>query len=271
MIDEDTLRRYENEIKSAQLQADQARFDMARQDISLQNEEKGIVNEQLDVSDILDNMYYLLKGFILKRDDKSGMMSWVPPENNDMIILSDYGVNYVLGAVQWYVNKNTLLSNYEDVIIFQKMEDFATTLSDNIFMDYEHMFCYPTLQDCKEEIERRIKRKVETRKFAKELAGIEVDKDEKIRDEVIKEMEGRIEKEMVIIAQQKLKSKLKRFESIIRFVQDTVHSAYNRAWNGQERRTLREHIHITESKGGLGAIQQKPQFTLNPIKAFNGK
>ena len=42
-----------------------------------------------------------------------------------MIILTDYGVNYIMGAVQWYLNKNTLLSNYDDDQIRQKMEDLA--------------------------------------------------------------------------------------------------------------------------------------------------
>jgi len=235
----------------------------------MQQEDKGMISEQLDVSEILNNMYYLLKGFVLKRDDDTGMTSWHKPDNNDMIILSDYGVNYVLGSVQWYVNKNTLLSNYDDDTIRVKMLDFATTITDNVFMDYENMFCYPTLQDCKDEIEKRIKRKVETRQFAYKLATGKDKDGTSVRDEVIKEMEGRIEHEMMVISQQKLKSKLKRFESLIRFIQDTVHSAYNRAWNGGERRTLREHISISESKGGgIQNLQMKPSFTMNPIKAF---
>jgi hypothetical protein len=186
-----------------------------------------------------------------------------------MVILSDYGVNYILGAVQWYVNKNTLLSNYEDEVILWKMEDFATTLADNVFMDYDNMFCYPTLEDCKKEIEVRIKRKVDVKVFALELLNKKVNREE-IEKEVMKDMENRIQKEFEIIKAQKLKSKMKRFESIIRFVQDTVHSAYNRAWKGQERRTLREHIHITESKGGLGLINNQPKFTMNPIKLMGG-
>ena len=59
-------------------------------------------------------------------------------------------------------------------------------------------------------------------------------------------------------------------KQVSRFVQDSVHSSYNRAWKGQERRTLREHIHITESKGGIGSFNQKPQYTMNPIKLFGG-
>jgi hypothetical protein len=214
-------------------------------------------------------MFYLLKGYVLIRDEKTGAMKWTAPLNNDMIILSDYGVNYVLGAVQWYVNKNTLLSNYETEDILTKMEDFATTLTDNVFMDYENMFCYPTLKDCQDELERRINKKIDVKLFANKLFNIPGTSQE-IRGKILEEMESRIEHEMMVISQQKLKSKLKRFESIIRFVQDTVHSSYNRAWKGQERRTLREHITITESKGGLGSFQQQPKYTMNPIKMFGG-
>lgn len=268
-IEEKYLDELDLKTRQAQLVADQSRLDMSRQDVSMQEQQQdgGMVMQQLDVSDILNNMYYLLKGSVLKRNEQTGQMEWTAPESNDMIILSDHGVNYVLGAVQWYVNKNTLLSNYEDEQILTKMEDFATTLTDNIFMDYENMFCYPTLQDCKDELERRIKKKVDIKAFSLSLANKEVDED-LIRSEILKEMEERIEHEMQVIAQQKLKSKLKRFESIIRFVQDTVHSSYNRAWKGQERKSLREHMHISESKGGMGFQDARPQFTMNPMKAF---
>jgi len=78
--------------------------------------------------------------------------------------------------------------------------------------------------------------------------GKEVD-EEKIKKEFIEEIEENIEKEITKIKEQIIKNKLKRFEIIIREVQDTVHSTYLRAWNGQERRTLRQHTHISEVVG----------------------
>jgi hypothetical protein len=270
MIDEKILLEYEQELKRQQLEADQAKLSQTRQDVMLQDQDKGMISEQLDVSEILNNMYYLLKGYVLKQEPKSGFMQWSKPETNDMIILSDYGVNYVLGVVQWYVNKNTLLSNYEDEIILSKMEDIATTLADNLFMDYENMFCQPTDEDCKIEIENRIKKKVEHEVFTKKIMGEKYD-DKEIRTRVLNEMKPRFERELIVIKQQKMKSKMKRFETIMRCVQDTIHSAYNRAWKGQERRTLREHIHITESKGGGIIMANQPKFTMNPIKAMTGR
>lgn len=258
------------ETAKAQVEAEQMKLNQTRQDVMMQDIDRGMISEQLDVSEILNNMYYLLKGWVLVRTP-NGMMGWEAPKDNDMVILSDHGVNYILGAVQWYVNKNTLLSNYEDEQILSKMEDFATTITDNVFMDYEHMFSFPTLEDCKKELESRIRKKIDIKIFAAKLAGI-TRNEEEVKKEILKEMEGRIEREMAIISQQKIKSKLKRFESIIRFVQDTVHSAYNRAWNGQERRTLREHIHITESKGGMNLMNNgKQEYTMNPLKMMGGR
>lgn len=269
MIDDNDLRQMELEARESRIQADELRGASIRNEIMMQEQNQGIVTEQLDVSTILNNMYYLLKGYVLVRNPKTKMMEWEEPKDRDMIILSDYGVNYILGAVQWYVNKNTLLSNYQDdKAIGIKMEDFATTLTDNVFMDYDKMFEYPTLDDCKKEIEKRIQQRVEIRMFAGKLVNLNLD-ESLVKEEVLKEMEGRILKEMESIKQQKLKSKLKRFESIIRFVQDTVHSAYNRAWKGQERTTLRQHIQITESKGGVANLMGSNQkFTMNPLKMF---
>ena len=260
------MEQYQKALDSSQLNEASARLNQQQQDVYFEEKNQGVVSEQLDVDSILEMIHNLLKGYVLKKTDKG--MDWVEPKNNDMRILTDYGVNYVLGAVQWYVNKNTLLSNYDDTQINTKMEDFATTLADDIFMEYDKMFLYPTLEDCKDEIQRRIQERKEKRKFAYELLGKEVDekKEKEIQFQILKEMEKRIERELTIIREQKIKNKLKRFESIIRFVQDTVHSAYQRAWKGQERTTLRQHIHVSENKG-LVPMHQRNSF--NPLRIFN--
>lgn len=251
-------------IREAQLQTDSTKLNQSQQEVMMQQEDRGMISEQLDLGEVLERIHNLLKGFVLK--DVGGRMQWVAPIDNDQIILSEYGINYVMGAVQWYLNKNTLLSNYDDKQIDAKMEDLSTTMVDDIFMEYDKMFLYPTLEDCKGELKERIQAKVDVRKFALELMGEEVDSagEKEIEDNILAEMEDRIEREMTTIREQKIKNKLKRFESIIRFVQDTIHSAYQRAWKGQERTTLRQHIHISETKGG-GLQQQPMQQTYNPL------
>ena len=258
---------YENQIRESQLQAGNTNLNYQQQqaDMMMQNNETGIVAEQLDLGEVLDKIHNLLRGFVLKRFE-DGSTDWVKPDNNDMVILSEYGVNYVMGYIQWYLNKNTLLSNYDDQQIMGKMEDLANVLNDGIFMEYDKMFLYPTLEECKEEIRIRIKSKTDIRKFAMELMGKTADEKE-IEQQVLDELEGRIERELETIKQQKIKNKLKRFESIMRCIQDSIYSAYQRAWKGQERTTLRQHIHISENKG-LGMMQPQQSSGFNPFAIF---
>lgn len=259
--EEDMLNRYEQQIKDLSVANETNKLNTIQNDLMVQDQERGIAGEQLDLGEILDRIHNLLKGYVLKKNEK-GKMIWIEPDNSDMVILTEYGVNYIMGAVQWYLNKNTLLSNYDDEQIAGKMEDFATTLVDDVFMEYDKMFLYPSIEDCQVEIERRIKAKVDTRMFALKLMG-KLGDAVVIREEILNEMEDRIEHELKIIREQKIKNKLKRFESLIRFIQDSVHSTYQRAWKGQERTTLRQHIHISENKGSL--LPAMPQQTFNPL------
>jgi hypothetical protein len=268
MTDEDTLKHYETMIREANLNAQQVAVGQQQQHIAGENKERGMLEEQLDVNEILDNIHNLLRGYVLKNDPETNRTVWEPPKNEDMIILTDYGVNYIMGAVQWYLNKNTLLSNYDEETIWVKMEDFGITIADNLFMEYDKMFKHPTVQEVKDELSARVKAKVDLKKFTLELLGSKVSEAEEkgIKDKILKELEPRIEKELTVIKEQKMKNKLKRFESIVRFVQDTVHSAYLRAWRGQERTSIRQHIHVAETKGGLTPMGNSNSF--NPLSMF---
>jgi len=265
---EKMVEHYEQQIREAQLTADTAKLGQSQQELMMMDplQQSNSINEQLDLGDVLERMHNLLRGYILKTTD--GVTKWSKPDNNDMVVLSEYGVSYVMQMLQAYLTKNTLLSNYDDKQINAKMEDFSTTLVDDIFMEYDKMFLDPTLEECKDEIKARIQAKVNIRAFALELMDQEVDKDA-IEVQILKDMEGRIEREMTIVKEQKRKNKLKRFESIVRMVQDTVHSAYQRAWKGQERTTARSHMSVTENKGGMMMPQQSSGF--NPLGILRRK
>lgn len=263
---DDILAEYEKQIKEAQLGADSARLGQTQQEIysAENNDMVNSINDQLDLQEVLDKMHNLLRGYVRTRGD-DGSIKWLKPDNNDLIVLSDYGVSYIMWMLQGYLTKNTLLSNYDDKQIADKMEDFSTTLADCIFMEYDKMFAEPTLEECKEELKRRIRNKVEIKSFALELLDKKPtdEEKEKIEEGVINEMEDRIEREMEVIKEQKRKNKLKRFDSIIRMVQDTVHSSYQRAWKGGERTSARSHVHVTETKGGY--MPQNNQGGFNPL------
>lgn len=255
-VSENEFNAYQNAIKESEVRASEARMQSMQREAMLEEKDESMIHEQLDLEKEKERLDYLIRGYTIKRDKDTGEKYWIKSTNPDMIVLSEYGVQLILDTIEWYLNKNTLLSNYDEDTINAKMEDFASDLNDDIFMSYEKVFRYPTLEECKDEIRKRIKHKIDLREFANELIGKNVSRSD-IEREILKEMECRIEREMEVIKAQKMKDKLKKFAMLMRKVQDVVHSTYLRAWKGQERTTLRQHIHISENKGGLPMNQQK--------------
>lgn len=267
MLQQNRIDEIEQQLREAQLNADEEKLRSSQQEIFLNQDNKSMIAEQLDLGDDLERIDYLLRGYVIEVD-KNGDQKWCPPKNSDMIILSDYGIHLIRNTIAWYINKNTLLSNYDNDTINQKMEDFAETLNDTVFMEYEKIFQYPSDSDCQKILNERIERKKNLKKYVYETLGIKIniEKEDEIRKEVVEQMTPIIYKELIKIREQVMKNKLKRFMILIREVQDAVHSTYLRAWKGQERTTLRQHIHISENKGTGGMVVPAPSY--NPFNIF---
>lgn len=257
------MKEQELQQRLLQSQNNSIQMNQAQQSMMLGEQEKNLIDSQLDLTEELELIENLLKGRVLKRDEY-GSKVWEDPKDTNMIVLTPYGIHLIMNTITFYINKNTLLSNYDDEKINLKMRDFAIELIDTVFMEYDKVFQYPTLDDCIAEFKRRIDRKTALRKFAYEITGKEVDV-ENIREEFILEIEYKLENELEKIREKIVKDKLKRFGLLMRAVQDAVHSTYLRAWNGQERRTLRQHIHISESVTPMMNGKQKGSSKLNPF------
>jgi len=263
IIPKEYIEREQAELEIARKQAEKDGTQQDAMAFELQQQTTNLIREQLSLTEELEIIENLLRGKIQKTEN--GVTNWVDPPDKDMIILTEHGVHLIINTIQFYMNKNTLLSNYDEDTINHKMEDFATDLADTIFMEYEKVFAYPTFQDCRDKLNERIERKTELREYAYHLIGKKVDKEKKKRG-FINEIEKNVEREIDKIREQVIKNKLKRFALIIREVQDAVHSTYLRAWNGQERRTLRQHIHVSET---MGYNQPTPSGSkVNPVNWF---
>lgn len=261
---EEYLENQNEQMQGLQTQAQRMQNQQQQQEMWMEQQERSMVREQLDLSEELEKINYLLRGYVW--DSKA--MEWIEPKSEEMVILTDYGVHLIMNTIQWYINKNTLLSNYDDETILTKMEDFATSLADVIFMESEKVFKNPSHKDCEEVLEQRIKNKIELKEYSLKLKGEIPDRDS-IEKQIKEELLGRVEAEIHKIREQIVKNKLKRFELLIRTIQDAVHSTYLRAWKGQERGTLRKHTHVTESIGGFPINQR--QRGGNPLSWFTGK
>jgi len=96
-----------------------------------------IVKWQLELNDILERAEHILNGDIVVFKD--GQIFWDKnphPENN---CLNEFGVKTIMKILANYINRNTILSDYEQEEINYKVFDFGRELNNLIFMKYEEM------------------------------------------------------------------------------------------------------------------------------------
>ncbi len=93
---------------------------------------------QLELDNILERIEHLLKGDVVEADGE-GNIVYTTPKDKSLIILNDYGVQLIMNVVSFYLNRNTILSNYQDLRIFEILFDLGNELSDVIYINYEKM------------------------------------------------------------------------------------------------------------------------------------
>jgi len=172
-----------------------------------------LVKWQIELNDILERAEHVLRGDIPAIERGKTIWKKNPrPQDNT---LNEYGVQEVMKILLLYVNRNTILSYYEDEEIRYKVLDFGKRLNNLIFMKYQEF-------------------------------GMDSE------------------------------NKRKNYEMIVGELIDIVHSAYNRARNGGERRSLREMINLTQSQqlnpmvNGMG--QEPPKKSIfNPARYLSGR
>ena len=100
------------------------------------NPTDNLVKWQLELNDILERAEHILKEDIVVRD-KSGNSYWAPNPDTKARIFNDYGVQEILRILSMYVNRNTILSDYEPTEIKEKVLDFGMELNNLLYMKYE--------------------------------------------------------------------------------------------------------------------------------------
>ncbi len=106
--------------------------------ISQQSQDSNLIIWQLELDNILERIEHLLKGDIIKEDGE-GNVIYKAPNDKSLIILNNYGVQLVMNVVSFYLNRNTILSNYDDMRINSILFDLGNELADVIYINYEKM------------------------------------------------------------------------------------------------------------------------------------
>lgn len=232
--------------------------------VSGQGLNQNLIQWQLELDSILERVEHMLRGD--KPKFVNGSLIFVAPENDEDRIFTDFGVSEIMRVLSMYLNRNTILSNYDEETINWKVLDFGNEIADLIYLKYEMMFSIPTFQDC-----------------AKKLLSIDV----------IRTTDGYAVAEgdqLLLLGQEHLNlikaeqrkqalEKRKLYPIIVRELVDCVHSAYLRALNGGERLSLHESRSVSQNETIMPGVQfnmngqpvLRERSMLNPMRWFGGK
>jgi len=103
-----------------------------------QQQDENLIKWQLDLREELDRIYHLLRGHQIKEDEK-GNIVYVEPEDESLRPFNEYGVQLIMNIMSFYLNRNTILSNYDEETINHKIFDIGQELVDLIFNKYEEV------------------------------------------------------------------------------------------------------------------------------------
>jgi hypothetical protein len=103
-----------------------------------QQQDQNLIVWQLELDNILERIEHLLRGDVVV-EDEDGNIDYAPPTDTDLIVLNDYGVKLIMNVISFYLNRNTILSHYDNTRIFQILYDLGIELADLIYTCYNKM------------------------------------------------------------------------------------------------------------------------------------
>ncbi len=103
-----------------------------------QNQDQNLIVWQLELDNILERIEHLLKGDIVE-EDAQGNIVYKTPKDTDLIVLNDYGVKLIMNVISFYLNRNTILSRYNEERIMNILYDLGIELADLIYISYDKM------------------------------------------------------------------------------------------------------------------------------------
>ncbi len=99
------------------------------------NQDPNLIEYQLDMDNILERIEHLLKGEKLVIKDGNAVYESLEEDQ----IFNEHGVQFLMNIMSFYLNRNTVLSNYSSERIDEILFDLGNELVDQIFLNYEKM------------------------------------------------------------------------------------------------------------------------------------
>ncbi len=153
-MDEDFLKGLQDEAND--LREKNTQLNTAISSASYQGQEDAnLIQYQVDTGDMLGKIEHFLRGEYVT-SDKEGNEFWAKPMktveveedkkkvlievlDEDLILFNEYGVNSIMSIIGNYIDKNTILSNYDEMRINEILADLGDELANFIYCNYDKM------------------------------------------------------------------------------------------------------------------------------------
>lgn len=96
---------------------------------------ENLVKWQLDIKEELTRIEHLLRNHIPKSDGRGNIIYEEPPAEQKLF--NEKGVNEILNLLNWYLNKNIILSNFDESTIKERCHEFQIRLTNLIHNNYQ--------------------------------------------------------------------------------------------------------------------------------------
>lgn len=123
--------------RAMQQQQNDARSYASQTLVSGGSPQENLIKWQLELDSILERVEHMLRGD--KPKFINGNLIFIPAIDDKEKILNDFGVAEVMRILSMYLNRNTILSNYDETTINFKVFDFGNEVSDLFYLKYEDM------------------------------------------------------------------------------------------------------------------------------------
>lgn len=126
------------QLEQERLNSQKAQNSLGQVSMYSYGNENNLIQWQLDLREELERIEHVLRGHTIKRDD-NGNEYWASIEDERFRPFNEYGVQLLMNVISFYLNRNTILSNYREDMINWKMKDLGDEIADLIFLKYDEM------------------------------------------------------------------------------------------------------------------------------------
>lgn len=260
--------RYIDEIQEmsdqlAEEKAKSANLNQVANSIFSGEDNENLIKWQLDLNEELERIWHLLQGHEIKFD-KEGFKYYVEPKDPNLKPFNEYGVKILMNIMAFYLNRNTILSNYDSDTIDKRVFDIGNEIADLIFTKYEEMMVTISIR---KEIEKITGKEIQKLPNGRYVANLKYMGGEIYYDELPIAVLNHIDE----ILAEHIYQKIKLYPMIVLELTDSIESAYNRSLHGGERESLRTARSVVQSEplGKQPQVQQvHPRSKFSVVKPW---